>query len=167
MIRVLSSATKAALGWICKHLMHWGVCNSLRPLYYSVLCFLKTRVSPILFSWHYFFTSFFISCVASRQRLSVVHCNLAQYWPRLWLMPCCSVPGTWTGTETPGDMSPEWKRERVGFQLSCFSASCQRLHTDIKSVDTLTGAGVGRGRLQMRGGVRRWVKAAWSRGGWR
>lgn len=25
-------------------------------------------------------------------------------------MPCCSDPGTWTGTETPGDMRPV-KRE--------------------------------------------------------
>lgn len=27
-------------------------------------------------------------------------------------MPCCSVPGTWTGTDTPGDMSPDRRRDR-------------------------------------------------------
>lgn len=35
------------------------------------------------------------------------HCSLAQYWPRVW-----SFPGTWTGTETPGEIKP--KAEKVG-----------------------------------------------------
>lgn len=168
---VLSSATKAALGWICKHVMHfrgsaalWGPPPELGPvLPFKPVCHLHTifwLIPPL--------SPPFLPL------LSVVHCNLAQYWPRLWLMPCCSDPGTWTGTDTPGDMSPEegeTDRQRhfcsaAGSQLFITSASSQRLQTDIKLGSGRTSVGVGRGwSLQMRGGVRWWIKAARGRRG--
>jgi len=42
-------------------------------------------------------------------------------------MLCGSVPGTWTGTETPGDMSPEWKR-KGGNRAVIFGAQCSFCH---------------------------------------
>lgn len=106
MSRVLSSATKAALGWVCKHLMLFGVFNSSRLLCCSNLCFLKNQDGCSLpFSP-------FVS-----QQSSGAHCSLAQYWPKFWPMLCGSVPGTWTGTETPGEMSPERNRSKNKISL--------------------------------------------------
>lgn len=109
---------------------HWGPsiaqsCASLKPVC-PPDCILHTFLLHALFS-----PSSFI--VAAWHRLSVVHCNLAQYWPKLWLMPCCSVPGTWTGTDTPGDMSPERKRDRDSFNYSSF----QQAVSDYRQIESL------------------------------
>lgn len=56
----------------------------------------------------------------------------------------------------------------VDSQLFITSVSSQRLQTDIKLGSGRTSVGVGRGwSLQMRGGVRWWIKAARCRRGWR
>lgn len=68
-------------------------------------------------------------------------------------MPCCSVPGTWTGTDTPGDMSPVWLTEVEAI----FIAITQQSHILIftRMTNKLTGVGAGRGRsLEMGRGVR-------------
>lgn len=173
MTRVLSSATKAALGWICKHLMHFGVCNSLRPLYSSVLCFLKTCVSPIIvFLTLFCYIPFFpvVFRVGSNCLLFTViwpstdpgydSCPAAQL---LEPGPALKRRAIWALSGQEGE-----NRQQGQFNQSAkFHLSGKQSEARTRR-QTLTGVGVGRGwSLQMRGGVRRWVKAARGRGGWR
>lgn len=128
----------------------WGPCRTWSCASCQTLC--------IIFTLFLFFC--LIPPYPQFLPLSVAHCNLAQYWPRLWPMPCCSDPGTWTGTETPGDMRPARETDTdtlFGWQTFNYSASSQR--QDRKSWRTSVGVGWGRS-LQMRGGVRWRIKAA-------
>lgn len=38
------------------------------------------------------------------------HCSRAQYWPKFCPM-FCSFPGTWTGTEIPGEIKPTTEQQ--------------------------------------------------------
>lgn len=58
-----------------------------------------------------------------------------------------------------------WAEETVIYRSPQWAS--QQLHTNTKAVSALTGVGVGWRSLQVRRGVRWWVKAAWGRRGWR
>lgn len=50
------------------------------------------------------------------------HCSRAQYWPKFWPM-FCSFPGTWTGTEMPGEIKPTTHRATNAALISSVQAS--------------------------------------------
>lgn len=49
------------------------------------------------------------------------HCSRAQYWPKFWPM-FCSFPGTWTGTEIPGEIKPTTHRATNAALISSLTA---------------------------------------------
>lgn len=162
MSRVLLSATKAALGWVCKHLMLFGVFNPSRLFCSSNLCFLLNQDGCSL--------HFLLLLVSNRLALTVAWpstgpssdpCSAALY---LGPGPALKPQARWALKERGV------KIKAMSLELSLTLANKERavvlLCLSVKWILTCVGVGWGR-TLQVRGGVRWGVKTAWSRRRWR